>query len=408
MSNKPVDRTVTLRTAEKLLRVGKLTAAIAEYTKLVRGAPKDWDTAILLAGLHVRTGNHDAAVDQYRATAMAMMAAEDFPRAGSVYEKVLALKPSDEDTIEQLATVCARTGDTAGACAHLTRVADWRMARGDINGAIDAFEEAAHLQGEGSDIAKRVFELCLQAGDPQRARAHAKSARDCRALAVALQQAGLEDDARDLLKDIARRDPSDLAAAALLAAIFVREGDAAAAGEYLTPALVGGDPEARLAAVELLMRGGRSGAAREMASLLLSGSTAAAERIADLATAAAGQAPDDALALLDLAVTRWAEERQWEIAATALEEFCDATPDYTASLVRLIEIGVDGDLDATVTRAQEKLVDAYLAHGSVAEGLAIAQDLAERDPKNPGYAAQLERARMMSSAGVQAAVARAS
>ena len=47
----PPEHIATLRTAEKLLRIGKISAAIAEYSKVVHQAPQDWDTAILLASL---------------------------------------------------------------------------------------------------------------------------------------------------------------------------------------------------------------------------------------------------------------------------------------------------------------------------------------------------------------------
>jgi thioredoxin-like negative regulator of GroEL len=60
------DRSATLRNAEKLLRIGKIAAAIAEYEKVVRDAPQDFEAALQLAGLHVRAGNTDAAVTHYR------------------------------------------------------------------------------------------------------------------------------------------------------------------------------------------------------------------------------------------------------------------------------------------------------------------------------------------------------
>jgi hypothetical protein len=63
--------------------------------------------------------------------------------------------------------------------------------------------------------------------------------------------------------------------------------------------------------------------------------------------------------------------------------------------VRLVEVAVDGDLGATATHAQEMLADAYLANGAVEEGLAIAEDLAAREPNNPVHVARVRQAQEM-------------
>src|SRR5690606_10165439 len=101
------ERIATLRTAEKLLRVGKIAAAIAEYTKAVKDSPQDWDTAILLASLHARHGDVATAVEQYRGVAASLSKDGQHARAATVLERVLILQPGDEDTIEQLAGAAA-------------------------------------------------------------------------------------------------------------------------------------------------------------------------------------------------------------------------------------------------------------------------------------------------------------
>jgi Flp pilus assembly protein TadD len=60
-----MDRDDTLRRAEKLLRQGRLDAAIAEYAKLVEDQPKDWATVNLLGDLYVRAGQVEQAAVQY-------------------------------------------------------------------------------------------------------------------------------------------------------------------------------------------------------------------------------------------------------------------------------------------------------------------------------------------------------
>ena len=67
-----LDRQAARRAAEKLLRLGKLQAAIAEYVRLVRDDPRDWDAAMFLATLYLRARDTDAAVAQFTATADAL------------------------------------------------------------------------------------------------------------------------------------------------------------------------------------------------------------------------------------------------------------------------------------------------------------------------------------------------
>ena len=60
-----IDRAATLRNAEKLLRQGKLDAAIAEYVRVVEEQPRDWNAANTLGDLYVRAGQIDKAVEQF-------------------------------------------------------------------------------------------------------------------------------------------------------------------------------------------------------------------------------------------------------------------------------------------------------------------------------------------------------
>ncbi len=389
----PPEQTATLRTAEKLLRVGKIAAAIAEYSKVVHQAPQDWDTAILLASLHARNNDVNAAVDQYRDVATRLTGDGHHARAAHVLEKVLALRPGDEDTLEQLAGASAANGDIAAACSHLMRIAERRIQRGELPRAIDALEQAATLDPAGSGASGKLFELCVQSGDLKRARAHISTSRDCRALATMLQHAGQNDEARELFREAYQRDPSDLGAAAVLAREYLRDGDIEKAAEFLTPAIIGSDPAARAAAIDLFFHTGREQTAMEMATQLVAEVQDGPDRVAELACSLASEMPDTAYAVAELALSRWVEQTSWDSAIATLELFGAAAPDFAPALVRLIEVAVDADRMDVADRGQEMLANAYLNAGSIAEGLAIAQDLAERDPRNSRYEALLQRAR---------------
>ena len=56
------DKAKTLRAAEKYLELGKIPAAINEYTQIVTNEPDDFSTINTLGDLHVRVGNQPAAI----------------------------------------------------------------------------------------------------------------------------------------------------------------------------------------------------------------------------------------------------------------------------------------------------------------------------------------------------------
>jgi Flp pilus assembly protein TadD len=400
----PPEHVATLRTAEKLLRVGKIAAAIAEYTKAVTQVPHDWDTAILLASLHARNGDVNGAVTQYRAIATSLTSERMHARAAHVLEKVLVLRPGDEDTLEQLAGASAANGDIAAACSHLMRIAERRIARGELPRAIDALERAASLDPAGSGAATKLFELCIQSGDIARARQYATTAHDCRRLAAALKKAGQTAEARDLLREAVRLDATDLSSAATLACEYLRDGEVDRAAEFLSPAVVGNDPATRAATIDLFLHAGRGEFAMQMAASLASESSEGVDRIAELACSLAAEAPDPAYALAELALAPWIDGHAWDSALAALELFTSAAPDFPPALVRLVEVAVDAERLDIADRAQEMLAGAYLASGEISEALHIAQDLHERDPHNARYDTLLQRVRQASRASANEAV----
>src|SRR5262249_15473714 len=63
-----------------------------------------------------------------------------------------------------------------------------------------------------------------------------------------------------------------------------------------------------------------------------------------------------------------------------LQEFVTRVPNHVPALMRLVEICVDGGLEATMYAAQAQLADAYIALGSADEARFIAEDLVARGP----------------------------
>jgi tetratricopeptide (TPR) repeat protein len=388
-------RQAAVRAAEKLLRVGKLPAAIEAYSRLVDEDPGDLDTALHLAQLQLRNRDVDGAAARFRSVADQWRADGKLEQAFETYKKILAIKPADEHALGHAAALALTQGQTSEGRRLLLALADQQVARNDMAAAGDTLAEAATLDPSDTALRERVFQMAVAAGNFPRAREHAQTTSHRRRVADALHAAGLRDEATDVLREALQHDPDHLPTVARLVRLLVETGDAIAAAEYLSPGMAGSDPEARVALVEVLMRGGRPEDAVEVAHRTLADAPDTADALARLAAAAAPHSLDAAVTLIDMVATQWIERSQLESAATALQQFVTRAPGCIAALVRLVEVAVDGDLGATATHAQEMLADAYLANGAVEEGLAIAEDLAAREPNNPVHAARVRQAQEM-------------
>ena len=386
------DRQAAVRAAEKLLRVGKLQPAIDAYTRLVDEQPDDHDTALLLAQLHLRARDVDGAVSRFASIADAWRADGKLEPAFDTYKKILAVRPANEHALGHAAALAITQGQTVEGRKFLLALADQQVARNDMAAAGETLAEAATLDPSDAALRERVFQMAVAAGNFARAREHALTTSHRRRVADALHASGLADDAIELLREALVHDPDHLPTVARLVRLLVETGDAVSAAEHLSPGMAGSDPDARMALVEVLLRGGRTDEAIEIARRTLTDTPETVDAIARLAATAAPHVVDAAIVLVEIAASHWTERSEWEPAATALQRFVTRVPGCIAALVKLVEVAVDGDLGATASHAQEMLADAYLASGAIAEGLAIAEDLAAREPNNPVHASRVRQA----------------
>jgi tetratricopeptide (TPR) repeat protein len=103
----------------------------------------------------------------------------------------------------------------------------------------------------------------------------------------------------------------------------------------------------------------------------------------------AGYQPIDAVA--DAALS----EGDYAAAAVALHEFTTRVRSHLIALMRLVEICVDGGLEATMYEAQAALADAYLDSDRAMEARIISEDLVAREPWNRTNIDRFRRALVM-------------
>lgn len=442
----PIDRAVTLRNAEKLIRQGKVEAAIAEFLRIVEDQPQDWAAKNTLGDLYARAGKTEQAIEQFMEIADNLTEEGSVAKAGAVYKKILKLKPDHERGLWQLSDILGNQGLYADARSHLNTLIELRKAKGDVRGAlqgkirlggldpedyegrmtaatariemgdvggamremkeiaaalsgkgrqadaIDVLREAAKLNADDEEIREQLFGASFAAADYRQARDYAITLEQLRMVAAGQAGAGLADEALDTLRRAATVYPADKELASELARTFIARGDLVTAAEYLTVESAGDDPALLLTVADIRLRAGMVEDGLAIVRRLLEEDPARREQIAVLGWGIAEQAPEVGFGVVELAADAAVAQTDWPGAAAALQEFVTRVPNHIPALMRLVEICVDGGLEATMYSAQGQLADAYISSGAGNEARFIAEDLVAREPWEKANVERFRRA----------------
>ncbi len=144
-----MERDAVLKQAEKLVRLGRLQPAIAEYARLLQDDPSDWAVLQTLADLHARAGSAPDAALAFTRLADHLWSEGFYPKAGALYKRVLKLEPGDEHARLQLAAIAEQQGLLADARAYLAAVVAQRVSRGNQEGAAEVAVRLARLEADG-------------------------------------------------------------------------------------------------------------------------------------------------------------------------------------------------------------------------------------------------------------------
>jgi len=441
----PIDRALTLRNAEKLIRQGKLDAGIAEYLRIVEDTPGDWNAKNTLGDLYARAGQTEKAIEQFTEIADNLSDEGASAKAGAIYKKILKLKPDHERALMQVAEILANQKLYADARTHLNTLIELRRGKGDTRGALHArvrlgsldpedydarleaarariemgdkagalhdlkeiaaelavdkgrqnqaieiLREAAALNPDDEEVRKQLFDIYLAGSELSRARECATTVDQFRMVASAFEGQGNKDEALETLRSAVALNDGDTELKAELARAFVARGDLTTAAQYLTVETAGDDPELLLTVADIRIRGGAVDEGLDIARRLIEQDRTRRDRVAQLGWTIAENQPEAGFKVVELAADTAVAENDWGAAAAGLQEFVTRVPNHIPALMRLVEICVDGGLEATMYSAQSQLADAYIAAGAATEALFIAEDLVAREPWDK---ANLERFR---------------
>ncbi len=372
----PFDREGALKSAEKALKQGRIDAAIADYVRIVEAQPRDWNSANALGDLYVRAGQVEKGIGYYVRIADHLATEGFYPKAAALYKKIIKFKPGEESALLQLGDIAAQQGLLADAKQYFNQLADHRKARGDHKGAAELSVRIGTLDPDDLDARLMAARAATGMGDATTA------LREFREVAQRLSDAGKADARIDVLAEVAALDPDDSDTSATLASAFVARGDLARARPFLSPLTAGNEPALWLALAECALVDGKLDEGRAAASKAIRLEPARREAAVVLGCRLAESNPEAGYQVIDAVADAAVDAVDFAAAAAALHEFVTRVRFHLVALMRLVEICVDGQLEATMAEAQAQLADAYLEVGRGLEARIISEDLVAREPWN--------------------------
>ena len=272
------DKVKTLRAAERSLEMGKIPAAIKEYCKIVEGEPDDFTTLNILGDLHVRVGNHEAAISCFRRIADHYREQDFALKAIAMFKKIDRLRPSNIEIANNLADLYAQQDLVVEARAHYLVVANAHAKSGATQAGLEVLAKIADLDPQNTDVRIKLAEGYLKEGMRNEAAAAftdagqsllARGALDesleafsrsldlkpgdyatLNGLLAAHSTRGTADEAAVIIARVSTENPDDLKLLSMLAGAYVQAEDAAQA-DAATVALIEKDSSAYLRLVDV-------------------------------------------------------------------------------------------------------------------------------------------------------------
>ncbi|HWP85040.1 MAG TPA: tetratricopeptide repeat protein, partial [Terriglobia bacterium] len=153
-----------LQNAEKYVLQGKLSAAIAEYQKILKKDPKDLMTLNTVGDLYVRDGKMDEAVKCFYTLAEKSIEAGFVPRAIAVYKRITKIDPEAVPALTRLGELYSMQGLLRDARSHYLQAVEIHLRKQDPVKAREVFEKVLMLDLENPRLQRRMAELYAQTG----------------------------------------------------------------------------------------------------------------------------------------------------------------------------------------------------------------------------------------------------
>jgi tetratricopeptide (TPR) repeat protein len=164
-----LNKSKALRTAEKYVLQGKISAAIDEYRKVVEADPTDLTTINTLGDLYVRMGRIQDAIFHFSRIAESYRESGFTLKAIAMYKKISKLDPTNVDTAMKLANLYSQQGLFVEARQQYLQVADSFAKMGQTRKALEAYQKIADLDPSNTAVRMKLGEIYSREGMTEQA-----------------------------------------------------------------------------------------------------------------------------------------------------------------------------------------------------------------------------------------------
>jgi tetratricopeptide (TPR) repeat protein len=164
-----LNKSKSLRTAEKYVLQGKLPAAIDEYRKVVEADPSDLTTINTLGDLYVRTGRIQDAIRNFSRIADSYREGGFTLKAIAMLKKISKLDPTNVETAMKLANLYSQQGLLVEARQQYLQVADAFARSGQAHKALEAYQKIADLDPTNTSVRMKLGEIYSREGMKEQA-----------------------------------------------------------------------------------------------------------------------------------------------------------------------------------------------------------------------------------------------
>ncbi|MCI0489637.1 MAG: tetratricopeptide repeat protein [Blastocatellia bacterium] len=159
-----LNKSKSLKTAEKYVLQGKIQQAIEEYRKVVDADPGDLTTINTLGDLYVRAGNIQQAITNFSRIAEGYRESGFTLKAIAMLKKISKLDPTNVETSMKLANLYSQQGLLVEARQQYLQVADAYARAGQTRKALDAYQKIADLDPANTSVRMKLGEIYSREG----------------------------------------------------------------------------------------------------------------------------------------------------------------------------------------------------------------------------------------------------
>lgn len=164
-----LNKSKSLRTAEKYALQGKIPAAIDEYRKVVDADPTDLTTINTLGDLYVRAGKIQDAIANFSRIAESYRESGFTLKAIAMLKKISKLDPTNVETAMKLANLYSQQGLLVEARQQYLQVADAYARAGQTRKALEAYQRIADLDPANTSVRMKLGEIYSRESMPDQA-----------------------------------------------------------------------------------------------------------------------------------------------------------------------------------------------------------------------------------------------